>query len=95
MYGPGSVRIAATTRATSSVVTGEVRPVPNGSRMVPLSAMERAARVVNNGLSKKTVGRTCTTGSPDQLSTCSDSQFSSRRELRYRGYSRTAMGWQQ
>ncbi len=44
--------------------------------MVPLSAMERAARVVNNGLSKKTVGRTCTTGSPDQLSTCSDSQCS-------------------
>jgi len=76
MYGPGSVRILATTRATSSVVIGEVRPVPNGSRMVPLSAMEREFRVVNNGPSKKTVGRTCTTGSPDQLSTCSDSQSS-------------------
>jgi hypothetical protein len=25
---------------------------------------------VNSGPSKKTVGRTCTTGSPDQLSTC-------------------------
>ena len=41
-----------------------------------LSAMERAAKVVNKGLSKKMVGRTCTTGRPDQLSTCSDSQCS-------------------
>src|SRR5258706_10867412 len=75
-YGPGSVTIVETTRATSLTAIGEVRPVPNGSRMVPLSAMERAATVVNNGLSKKTVGRTCTTGSPDQFSTCSDSQCS-------------------
>jgi hypothetical protein len=74
MYGPGSVRIVATTRATSSVAIGDEWPVPKGRRMVPLSAMEGAARVVNNGLSKKMVGRTCTTGSPDQLRTCSDSQ---------------------
>ena len=32
-----------TTRATSSAATGEVRPVPKGSLMVPLSAMEAAA----------------------------------------------------
>jgi hypothetical protein len=76
IYGPGLVKIVAMTRATSSVVIGDVRPVPNGSRMMPLSAIERAAKFVNNGLSKKTVGRTCTTGSPDQLSTCSDSQCS-------------------
>ena len=74
--GPGSVTIVATTRATSLTAIGEVRPVPKGSRMVPLSAIERAAAVVNNGLSKKRVGRTCTTGSPDQFSTCSDSQCS-------------------
>ena len=74
MYGPGPVKIVATTRATSSVVIGEVRPVPKGSRMVPLSAMVRAATVVNNGLSRNRVGRTCTTGSPDQLNTCSASQ---------------------
>ena len=58
------------------VAIGDVRPFPKGRRMVPLSAIERAARVVNNGLSKKMVGRTWTTGSPDQLRTCSDSQCS-------------------
>jgi hypothetical protein len=61
-------------RVMSSTTIGDLRPVPKGSRIVPLSAMLRAATVVNNGLSKKGVGRTCTTGSPDQLNTCSDSQ---------------------
>jgi hypothetical protein len=51
-------------------------PVPNGSANVPFSRIDRAAREVNNGLSRNFVGRTCTTGRPDQSSTCSASQCS-------------------
>ena len=42
MYGPGSVRTVTTARATSSTAIGEVRPLPKGSRSVPVSAMDRA-----------------------------------------------------
>ena len=44
---------------------------------MPVVAMECAANVVNNPVSKKTVGRTCMTGSPDQLNSCSE-RYSSR-----------------
>src|SRR5215470_16019777 len=76
MCGAGSRNTVATTRATSSTATGEVRPVPNGSAIVPVSLIDCAAIVVNNGVSRNTVGRTCTTGRPDQFSTCSASQCS-------------------
>jgi hypothetical protein len=64
----------ATTRATSSTATGDVRPVPNGSAIVPFSRIDRAASVVNSGLSRNDVGLMCTTGRADQFSTCSASQ---------------------
>ncbi len=76
MCGPGSASTSATDAATSDAATGEVRPSPNGSRMAPEPAMDRAARLVNSGLSRNAVGRTCTTGSADRSSTCSDSQCS-------------------
>ena len=50
--------------------------MPNGSAIVPFSWIERAAIVVNSGVSRNAVGRMCTTGRPDQFSTCSASQCS-------------------
>jgi len=50
---------------------GEVRPVPNGRARTPRSRTDRRASTVNSGLSSNTVGRTWTTGTPDQFMTCS------------------------
>ena len=76
MCEAGSRSTVATTRATSSTATGEVRPAPNGRAIVPFSRIDRAAIVVNIGVSRNTVDRMCTTGRPDQFSTCSASQCS-------------------
>src|SRR5215831_11352211 len=54
MCGAGSRSTVATTRATSSTATGEVRPVPNGSASVPFSRIDGTASVVNSGLSRDT-----------------------------------------
>src|SRR5260370_30335051 len=66
-------KIAAMTSATSLASIGEVRPVPNGSRIVESLAIDSSAHSEKNGCWRKTVGRTLTTGNPDQLSTCSQS----------------------
>src|SRR5262249_37654979 len=66
--------MAAITSATSSVSTGDVRPEPKGSRIVPSRAIDSAAQARKKKCWRKTVGRTWTTGSPDQLSACSASQ---------------------
>src|ERR1700738_2783714 len=42
--------------------------------MVPSLAIDAAAMLEKKKCSKKTVDRTCTTGTPDQLRTCSPSQ---------------------
>ncbi|MDQ0938714.1 hypothetical protein QFZ67_000419 [Streptomyces sp. V1I1] len=46
MCGAGS---RSTVRATSATATGEVRPAPNGSAIVPFSWIDRAGSVVNSG----------------------------------------------
>ncbi len=66
--------MVATTSATSATSTGEVRPRPKGRRIVPSRAIDSAAQVVKKGFWRKTVARMCTTGNPDQFSTCSPSQ---------------------
>lgn len=67
--------MAAITSATSLVSTGEVLPLAKGSRIVSSLAIDSAAQSRKNGCCRKTVGLTCTTGSPDQLNTCSPSQW--------------------
>jgi hypothetical protein len=44
MWVVGLARMAATTSATSRTSTGEVRPEPNGSRMVLSAAMDSTAQ---------------------------------------------------
>ncbi len=92
MWSAGSRSTAATTRATSAAAIGDVRPLPNGSTSAPRSRIEGAASIVNNGFSRNTVGRTWTTGRPDQFMMCSASQCSrcwwdsgaGQRHLRHR-----------
>src|SRR5262249_1716658 len=67
MCGPGSSRIAATARATSTDETGEVLPAPMGSGSSSASRTLAAARSRKKP-SRKTVGRTVTTGRPDHKS---------------------------
>src|SRR4051794_25961910 len=74
MGATGLSTTAAPPPPTSRAATGEVRPEPNGRRMVPSSLIEDAAHAEKKKCSRNTVGRTCTTGSPDQLRTCSASQ---------------------
>ena len=57
-----------------SAEIGDVRPLPKGSASTPRSRTVCLARKVSNGLSRKTVGLTWITGSPDQFTTCSASQ---------------------
>src|SRR5262245_13155582 len=75
MCGAGSFRIAATACATSSAEIGEVLPSPIGSE-ITLARFTDDAHSWRKKPSRKTVGRTCTTGSPDQSSACSASQCS-------------------
>src|SRR5216683_6960634 len=65
--------MAAMTPATSLASIGEVRPVLNGKRIVESLAIDSAAHSEKKGCWRKTVGRTLTTGNPDQFSTCSQS----------------------
>jgi hypothetical protein len=60
--------MAAVTSAMSSVSTGDVRPEPNGSRIVPSRAIDSAAQDWKKKCCRKTVGRRWTTGNPDQFS---------------------------
>src|SRR4051812_28629663 len=73
MCGCGSTSIATTTRATSSTATGEVLPSPNGN-LIWFDSLTESAVSICKKPSNNTVGRTCTTGRPDQLSACSASQ---------------------
>src|SRR5215472_14049943 len=75
MCGGGSSRIAATARATSTDETGEVLAVPIGSASSSASRTFAAAKSRKKP-SRKTVGRTVTTGRPDHESACSASQCS-------------------
>src|SRR5260370_21326272 len=75
MCGCGLASSTAITRATSSTATGEVLPSPNGSLIRSDSLTESGVKVRKKP-SRNTVGRTCTTGRPDQLSACSASQCS-------------------
>src|SRR5208282_1492886 len=74
MWAEGFASTAATTSATSRASIGDVRPVPNGSRIVAFLEIDSAAQSEKKKFWRKTVGRTCTTGNPDQFSTCSASQ---------------------
>src|SRR5580693_7886700 len=74
MCGAGSSRIAATARATSTDETGEVLLAPIGSASSSASLTLAAARSRKKP-SRKTVGRTVTTGSPDHNSACSAVQL--------------------
>jgi NAD(P)-dependent dehydrogenase (short-subunit alcohol dehydrogenase family) len=47
---------------------------PNGNLIVRSLAIDEAAKLEKKGYSMKTVDLTCTTGTPDQLRTCSPSQ---------------------
>ena len=73
-WSSGAASIAVTTSATSLEATGDVRPLPNGSASWPDARIAGAASAVKSGLSSKTVGRTCTAGTPDQSMTRSASQ---------------------
>src|SRR6516165_4146136 len=75
MCGCGLASSAALTRATSCTATGDVLPSPNGSLMQLDSLTESRVKGRKNP-SRNTVGRTCTTGRPDQFSACSASQCS-------------------
>src|SRR5882762_1203389 len=75
MCGCGLASSAAITRATSSAATGEVLPSPNGSLIRSDSLTESGVKVRKKP-SRNTVGRTCTTGRPDQFSACSESHCS-------------------
>jgi hypothetical protein len=66
--------MTAMTSATSRTSTGDVRPLPNGSRIVLPFAIDSAAQAEKKMFWRKTVGRTCTTGNPDQFNACSASQ---------------------
>src|SRR6266496_3460985 len=59
MWGKGLSSTAATTSATSRTATGDVRPEPNGRRIVPSLAIEDAAHAEKKKCSRNTVGRTC------------------------------------
>src|SRR5215468_7766171 len=65
----------ATTRATSSAATGEVLPSPNGN-LIWFDCLTESGVRVRKKPSRNTVGRTCTTGRPDQFSACSESHCS-------------------
>jgi hypothetical protein len=56
------------------VPIGDVRPEPKGSRIVPSRAIDSATQSRKKKWCRKTVGRTRTTGNPDQLRACSASQ---------------------
>jgi hypothetical protein len=66
--------MAAATAATSRASTGDVRPVPKGSWIVASLAIDSAAHARKKKFWRKTVARRCTTGNPDQFSTCWASQ---------------------
>src|SRR4030095_3131455 len=75
MCGCGLASSGATTRATSSAATGEVLPSPNGS-LIWFDSLTESEVKIRKKPSRNTVGRTCTTGRPDQFSACSESQCS-------------------
>src|ERR1044071_8789111 len=75
MCGCGLASSAATTRATSSAPTGDVLPSPKGSLIWFDSLTESEVKIRKNP-SRNTVGRTCTTGRPDQFNACSESHCS-------------------
>jgi len=66
-------KIVETTLATSLAEIGEVRAEPNGNLIVPSLAIDEAAMLQKKG-SMKMVDLTCTTGTLDQLRTCSAGQ---------------------
>src|SRR6187401_1105164 len=74
MWEDGLSSTVAITAATSRTATGEVRPDPNGRRIAPSLAIDDAAHSEKKKCSRNAVARTCTTGRPDQFSTCSASQ---------------------
>src|SRR6266853_2072096 len=57
------------------LATGEVLPSPNGS-LIRFDSLTESGVKVRKKPSRNTVGRTCTTGRPDQFSVCSASQCS-------------------
>src|SRR3974390_3309887 len=73
MCGCGVSSSVATTRATSSAATGEVLPSPNGN-LIRFDSLTESEVNIRKKPSRNTVGRTCTTGKPDQFSACSASQ---------------------
>src|SRR5262252_5753918 len=73
MCGCGSTSSVAITRATSITATGEVLPSPNGS-LIWFDCLTDSGVKIRKKPSRSTVGRTCTTGRPDQFSACSASQ---------------------
>src|SRR3979411_1594584 len=75
MCGSGLASSATITRATSSTATGEVLPAPNGS-LISFDFLTESEVKVEKKPSRNTVGRTCTTGKPDQFSACSESDCS-------------------
>src|SRR6185503_10019428 len=75
MCGCGLDNSAATTCPTSSAETGEVLPSPNGS-LIWFDSLTESEVKIRKKPSRNTVGRTCTTGRPDQFSACSASQCS-------------------
>jgi hypothetical protein len=62
------------TLAASLAEIGEVSAEPNDNLIVPSLAIDEAAMLEKKECSMKTVGLTCTTGTPDQLRICSQSQ---------------------
>src|SRR5258708_38967214 len=70
----GAMSTVAITSATSRAAIGDVRPEPNGSRIVSVLAVDEAAIVMKMGVSRNMGGLMCTTGRPDHSSTCSQSQ---------------------
>src|SRR5271166_5323563 len=75
MCGAGSSRIKDTARATSTAEIGEVLPLPIDSANLSASRTPAATKRRKKP-SRKTVGRTVTTGSPDHDRACSASQCS-------------------
>src|SRR6266403_4092636 len=71
----GLASSVATTRAASSAATGEVLPSPNGS-LISFDSLTESEVKIRKKPSRNTVGRTCTTGRPDQFNACSASQCS-------------------
>jgi hypothetical protein len=67
--GDGWINIRVTMSATSRAATGEVRPSPKGSLIVPFRRIDARVSIPKSGFSMNTVGRMCVTGRPDQFRT--------------------------